>query len=139
MNGMSAITPAVALAAAAPPIGRKMGPNLGIIVPQLLKGAVVPFLGAGASMFHRRMLNGDGMCPPSAVELALNLAETARFPDDEPDYRQYREDLARVASYFEHVELDRPGLRDHLRPVFNRDYTLNKLHHTLGSGLITSS
>ena len=39
--------------------------------------------------------------------------------------------MARVASYFEHVELDRPGLRDYLRPVFNCDYTLNKLHHTL--------
>ena len=39
--------------------------------------------------------------------------------------------MARVASYFEHVELDRPGLRDYLRPVFNYDYTLNQLHHTL--------
>src|SRR5512144_2716132 len=109
MHGMSAIGSAVA----PPPVGRKMGPNFGIIVPQLLKGAVVPFLGAGASMFHRRILNGDGFCPPTACELARRLAETAQFPD-EPDYQQYREDLARVASYFELVELDRPGLRDYL-------------------------
>ena len=119
-----------ATAVATPPGGRRRGPNFQIIVPLLLNGAVVPFLGAGASMFHRRTLNEDGLCPPSAIELARRLAKTAQFPD-EPDYQQYREDLARVASYFEYVELDRPGLRDHLRPVFNRDYPLNKLHHTL--------
>ena len=132
MHGMSAIASGVTPAAAPPPVGRKMRPNFGIIVPQLLKGAVVPFLGAGASMFHRRTLNEDGLCPPTACELARRLAETAQFPD-EPDYQQYREDLARVASYFELVELDRPGLRDYLRPVFNRDYTLNKLHRTLAA------
>ncbi len=58
----------VAAAGAPPAGGRRTGPNFQIIVPQLLKGAVVPFL----------------------------------------------------------------GLRDHLRPVFNRDYTLSKLHQTLG-------
>jgi hypothetical protein len=132
MNGMSAITPAVALAAAAPPIGRKMGPNLGIIVPQLLKGAVVPFLGAGASMFHKWTLNGEGCCPPSAAELAQSLADMARFPDG-PECERYRHDLMRVSSYFELVEFDRLGLRDCLRPVFNRDYTLNRLHRTLAA------
>jgi hypothetical protein len=114
------------------PVGRRAGPNLGIIVPQLLKGAVVPFLGAGASMFHKRTLNEEGCCPPSADELARSLADMAQFPD-EPDCEQYRKDLMRVASYFELVEFDRLGLRDCLRPVFNRDYTLNKLHRTLAA------
>ena len=60
------------------------------------------------------------------------LADMAQFPD-EPECQQYRQDLARVASYFELVEFDRLGLRDCLRPVFNRDYTLNKLHRALAA------
>lgn len=134
----------VATIGAPPSCGRKTRPNLQIIVPHLLKGSVVPFLGAGASLFHRPTNQPDGpdapercpvspngLCPPSAIELARSLADTSQFPADEPDCRLYRDDLARVASYFEHVELDRPGLRDYLRPYFNRDYELNNLHRTL--------
>jgi SIR2-like domain len=106
-------------------------PNYQIIVPQLLKGAVVPFLGAGASMFHRRLLNAPTLCPPSATELAERFATTARLPRDSEEYEQIRNDLPRAASYFEHVTLDRDGLNDELRTVFDSEFEPNALHHVL--------
>ena len=108
----------------------KEAPNYQIIVPQLLKGAVVPFLGAGASIFHRQLLHG-APCPPSATELAERLATTAQLNADIEEYRQIRTDLPLVASYFEHVELDRDGLRDELKAVFDKNFAPNLLHTLL--------
>ena len=67
---------------------QERGRNDQIIVPQLLKGAVVPFLGAGASMFHRRLLNTPTLCPPSASELAEHFANTAQLPRNSEEYEQ---------------------------------------------------
>ncbi|MBK8208746.1 MAG: SIR2 family protein [Rhodospirillales bacterium] len=106
-------------------------PNYQIIVPQLLRGAVVPFLGAGASMFHRRLLNEPTLCPPSATELAERFATTTRLPRDSEEYEQIRSDLPRAASYFEHVTLDRDGLNDELKAVFDLKFEPNTLHHVL--------
>ena len=106
-------------------------PNYQIIVPQLLKGAVVPFLGAGASMFHRRLLNTPTLCPPSACELAERFANTAQLPRNSEEYEQIRADLPRAASYFEHVTLDRDGLNDELKSVFDSEFEPNALHHVL--------
>jgi hypothetical protein len=113
-----------------PSTASKEAPNYQIIVPQFLKGAVVPFLGAGASVFHRKLLNGAA-CPPSSVELAEHLAITAQLSADIEEYRQIRTDLPLVASYFEHVELDRDGLRDELKTVFDKDFEPNLLHKLL--------
>ncbi len=113
-----------------PPSKVEDGPNYQIIVPQLLKGAVVPFLGSGASMFHRRQLSGAA-CPPSAIELAERLAMTAQLGADSEEYRLIRTDLPLAASYFEHVELDRDGLRDELISVFNNPFEPNLLHRLL--------
>ena len=106
-------------------------PNYQIIVPQLLKGAVVPFLGSGASMFHRRLLNAPTLCPPSAAELAERFANTSQLPKDSEEYEQIRCDLPRAASYFEHVTLDRDGLNDELKSVFGSEFEPNTLHHVL--------
>ncbi|HYN38704.1 MAG TPA: SIR2 family protein [Rhodospirillales bacterium] len=111
--------------------GWKAGPNYQIIVPQLLKGAVIPFLGAGASMFHRNLLGGQACCPPSATELAHRLAKTAQLNGNLDEFKQIVEDLPRIASYFEHVELDRDGLRDELKSVFDNDFEPNILHRLL--------
>jgi hypothetical protein len=106
-------------------------PNYQIIVPQLLRGAVVPFLGAGASMFHRRLLEAPALCPPSAIELAERFANTAQLPRGSEEYEQIRGDLPRAASYFEHVTLDRDGLNDELKAVFSIEFEPNALHHVL--------
>ncbi len=113
-----------------PPTRGEDGPNYQIIVPQLVKGAVIPFLGSGASMFHRRLLNGAA-CPPSAIELAERLAMTAQLAADTEEYRLIRADLPLAASYFEHVELDRDGLRDELISVFSSPFEPNLLHRLL--------
>ena len=109
----------------------KEAPNYQIIVPQFLKGAVVPFLGAGASIFHRKLLNGAA-CPPSSAELAEHLAITAQLNADIEDTGQIRTDLPLVASYFEHVELDRDGLRDELKTVFDKDFAAEPAAHAAG-------
>lgn len=140
MNGMSPVAAGVEAAVAPPPDmpgttlapGIAAGgppPNFDTIVPALLSGDVIPFLGAGASIFHRPP--GDSQCPPSAQGLARRLADTARFPNDAADAQQFREDLARVASYFAYVEDDREGLRRCLREVFKFSFQPNQLHKTL--------
>lgn len=82
-------------------------------------------------MFHRRLLNAPALCPPSAAELAERFATTARLPPGSEEYEQIRNDLPQAASYFEHVTLDRDGLNDELKTVFETEFEPNLLHHLL--------
>ncbi len=104
-------------------------PNYEIIVSQLLRGAVIPFLGPGASM-----MQDGGACPPSASGLARRLVTvTARIGDsaDIEDDQPIGLDLPRVASYFEHAVFDRELLHDELKAVFDSDFEPNVLHRLL--------
>jgi SIR2-like domain len=100
-------------------------PPFSFIAEELLGGMVVPFLGAGASVFHQR----DGViCPPTGSALAEMLADQSEFPQI-PEYR--RKELPRVASYFEHVQIGRRGLRKVLQRVFQAQFEPNALHELL--------
>jgi SIR2-like protein len=106
-------------------------PPYGVIWNRLLAGKVVPFLGAGASMFARQPgSKWDGRTPaflPSGAELAGFLADETSFPStDERDI----DDLAKVCSYYVDVS-SRPVLRERLRYVFNRSYECGILHSFL--------
>ena len=94
-------------------------PPYGIIAQMLSAGQVVPFLGAGASAVYRPKGAGkwdSGMdFLPFASELAHRLARDAAYPED-PDRVS---NLALVASYYEHVGGDRPGLNLALRNAFS--------------------
>lgn len=103
-------------------------PPYRFIARKLLEGEVVPFLGAGASVcYHPAHPDGTVICPPTGSALAELLAEEAGFPQD-PDLRP---DLPLVASYFEHVSVDRSGLCDVLNSVFRPEFVPNALHRLL--------
>jgi hypothetical protein len=100
-------------------------PPYGIILPLLLTGKVVPFLGAAASKVNG---NGAAVQPPSGTDLAEELARRSRLPSDDP---RDRRDLARVSSYYVDVS-NRDSLRSELRRVFvNDQYCCNELHRLL--------
>lgn len=106
-------------------------PPYGIIANALLAGNVVPFLGAGASAIYRpndkaKWDQGKDFLP-FGPELARKLARDAAYPED-PDAVS---DLALVASYYEHVEGDRPKLNLALRQVFSREYRPGTIHTLL--------
>jgi hypothetical protein len=98
--------------------------RLSILTEQLREGELVPFLGAGASVFQ--WANGIP-CPPSGTMLAEKLAERCRFPVRD-DAQYLKRDLARVASYFQHVFFDRMSLYRELRKEFEPEFPPNKLH-----------
>jgi hypothetical protein len=103
-------------------------PPYRFIARKLLEGEVVPFLGAGASVFHHPAHPDDKViCPPTGSALAELLAEEAGFLED-PDLRL---DLPLVASYFEHVNVDRSGLCDVLNSIFKPEFAPNALHRLL--------
>jgi SIR2-like domain len=107
-------------------------PPYGIIAQALRAGEVVPFLGAGASAVYRPEDDRDGwnhtkLYLPFGAELALRkLAPDANFP--QPDLAS---NLGLVASYYEHVEGDRPSLNLALRQTFCRDYQPGTIHRLL--------
>lgn len=98
------------------------------------EGSVVFFLGAGASACGRppdykwKWKEGAQDFPPLGTELAEFLANAASFPSRNPHDRA---DLARVASYFEHVAVDRPGLMNRLRGIFKPTYKPGPVHEYL--------
>ena len=107
-----------------------VAPPYGIICRQFLRGEVVPFLGAGASLMPRTQQTVfDGDHPaflPTAGELSTWLAEQSEFPEGEPP------DLAKVASYFQ-VQSNREELLTYLRQIFSRDYPYGAIHHFLAA------
>ena len=100
------------------------------IADLLASGGVVPFLGAGASQTNR---NGnwteDAAFYPLGSELARHLASKTTFPDSEPEH--VRGDLARMASFAEHVQLDRMSLSREIRKIFCRKLEPGGLHRML--------
>jgi SIR2-like domain len=99
------------------------------IASLLAEGRIVPFLGAGVSL---RPADVPAATPglPSGGELSRRLAADSNYPsDDEHDLL----DLAKVASYYVDVALDRDDLRDALRRVFTGAATPNAIHRYLAS------
>jgi hypothetical protein len=93
-----------------------------LIKESLHAGAVIPFLGAGASLGSSP---DEGL--PSARALARILALKTSFPDDEPA------DLATVAQWYEVVAGRRPLHRE-LRAVFERRrFPPTELHRYLAA------
>jgi Novel STAND NTPase 1/SIR2-like domain len=88
-----------------------------------LKGTVVPFVGAGINVGDRPGIWYDG-APflPFSSELALHLAETCNFPDQEN-----ARDFVRVASYFQET-IGRAELRREMRRVIEPAQTPTQIH-----------
>jgi hypothetical protein len=94
---------------------------------QLLKGRVIPFLGAGASLSARpRDQSWKPGCTflPSGAELARYLDDRSGYPPGEPV------ELARVAQYFGGVT-GRGGLDDELHEVFSPTCEPGEIHRFL--------
>ena len=107
-------------------------PPYGIIASQLKQGAVIPFLGAGASLCGRPPgVRWDARMAaflPTGGELARQLAEDSGFPSSDP---YDCGDLAKVASYYIDESADRGILRDYMRQTFDRDYAPGAIHRIL--------
>jgi hypothetical protein len=110
-------------------------PDYDYIVEEMRAGCVIPFLGAGASVFHRSG-NGKGegeqdplASPPTAKELADYFAEIGEFPPDAP--REKRSNLPLVASYYGLVHRDEDALRRQMRQKFWPQFRPNELHTLL--------
>jgi hypothetical protein len=97
-----------------------------LVATRILKGKVVPFLGAGAGLVDRPEGTGweVGQYLPSGSELAAFLAERSRYPYPKDT------DLLRVSQYVDAV-LGERALYEYLRTLFNADYPPNALHHFL--------
>jgi hypothetical protein len=105
-------------------------PPYGVIFDSLLRGYVVPVLGAGASLVGRPRADWNGRNPaflPTGSELSRFLADTCEYPSAEV---RKREELAKVSSYYQDVG-SRRLLRQCLRDVFLKDYPQNCLHEFL--------
>jgi hypothetical protein len=96
------------------------------IAEEIARGAMVPFLGAGANLADRGEEPWELGSPflPSGAELAEHLVERGRYPL--PDDR----DLLRVSQY---VDADRGELKlyGYLREVFEPEYRPTSLHRVL--------
>jgi hypothetical protein len=99
-------------------------PVFGLIARRLLRGKVVPVLGAGVNLCGRppdaSYVRGQYL--PSARELAGMLA--AHYPIIDS------QDLAQVAQYISALEGEGP-LYEELHDVFDADYPCTVLHHFL--------
>ncbi len=96
------------------------------ITRRLLKGKVVPVLGAGANLCERPAEAGyeRGRYLPSGRELAQELNRIVRLPANEAG------DLARVAQYLAAREGEGP-LIEELHDVFDSHYPPTRLHRFL--------
>ena len=115
-----------------PPVAPVRSPQLDshcrMVVRALLKGWVVPFLGAGVNLCGRPDDSTweRGRYLPSGAELAEHLAAAYDYSDSD------RADLARVSQYIAVMTGDGPLYRD-LRDVFDNDYPPTALHEFLAS------
>jgi hypothetical protein len=96
-----------------------------LVARRVLAGYVIPFLGAGANLAERPQHTPwqIGRYLPSGVELADELAQKSRFPDE-------AEDLLRVSQYVDAM-LGERVLYQYLHAVFDADYPCNSLHDLL--------
>jgi hypothetical protein len=99
-----------------------------LVAEQIRRGAVVPFLGAGASLCDRPVDEPweRGRYLPSGVELASVLAERSRYPD------KRRSNLVRVSQYLD-AKVGSLALYKDLRGVFEALYPANSLHEFFAS------
>ena len=111
------------------PADREFGKHLRTVAKAILRGDVVPVLGAGANLCDRqpdeRWIRGRNF--PSGSELSRWLAD--EFECEVPD----RGDLVRVSQYADITEGEAPLYR-RLREVFLEDCQMPSLH-TFLSGL----
>ncbi len=100
-------------------------PHYARVAELLASGEVVPFLGAGANLCDRpdEATWEPGRVAPSGSELAGELAQKGKFPDDDLD-------LLRVAQYVDAVLGERKLYR-YLHTVFDADYPPTSLHGLL--------
>jgi hypothetical protein len=99
--------------------------HVDFITERLLKGKVVPVLGAGVNLWKRPPpVFKRGRCLPSGQELADELAQ--RLGNVKIDSR----DLARVSQYFTVLAGEGP-LEEALHEVFDADCPPTPLHHLL--------
>jgi hypothetical protein len=102
-----------------------------IFVQKLMKGSIIPFLGAGASAYCADQAGG---APPSGARLSAQIAGEAglaigcnREGCGRPIF-----DLARLASYYQNCVSTRPELDDFLRmQISNPHFNPNPLHYLL--------
>lgn len=95
------------------------GPPYAVIADLLRKGAVIPFLGAGASLSIETEPK-----PPGARQLAMSLAEEVGAPDVSDL------DVRKLASYFE-VKKGRHALNDFMRRQFSLPFRPGAVHRFL--------
>lgn len=106
---------------------RRPEPPYELIRDRLLRGKVIPFLGAGVSLGCRpesQVWTPESPFLPSALELASHLDRRSGYPSVEPD------DLTRIAQYFDGVA-GRGGLDDELHAVFSRTCAPTPVHYFL--------
>jgi hypothetical protein len=125
------VPPAATANADAGAAARRVEPPWPLLVQRFRAGKLIPFLGAGASAYHK---DDRGRAPPSVSDLIRKLAANAELPVqcDANGCGQLRFDLARIASYYQTCYALRPDLDDFLKseiadPVFNP----NPLHYLL--------
>src|SRR6266540_2622414 len=99
-------------------------PPTRLVLRELIRGHVTPFLGAGANLCGRPSTpepwsRGCGFYP-SGAELAEHLADLFSFPGED------RRDLMEVASFAE-VQLGRSRLYKELHSVFHEDIPVSPL------------
>jgi hypothetical protein len=107
-----------------------INPPYGIIHDELQRGAVIPFLGSGASIGNRNPAKEPWKFEvsenlPTAGELSEFLAKLTEFPEDET------KELSKVSEYYEVIAAGRKPLNDQLHSVFNKDYPITPLHKYL--------
>ena len=99
-----------------------------LVATRLLKGKVVPFLGAGANLCGRP--DGQawkrGEYLPSGAELAQELAATVMYPDDDD------RDLMRISQFVDAV-LGPDPLYELMREQFDAPYPPTALHRFLAT------
>lgn len=100
---------------------------VGPISRHLRRGALIPFLGAGASVVARK--SEDGPALPLGTTLARKLAREFGYPEHDGT----RDDLARVASYCANVGGSRGDLKESLEDVFSQRLEPGPLHRLLAS------
>lgn len=103
-------------------------PPYGEIADLLQTGQVIPFLGAGVNFGTRppgeKWTEKNESFLPSGAELSQFLARQSNFPSDDDHDTM---DLAKVSSYFVEASARR-RLRDHLRKIFDREFTPCPIH-----------
>lgn len=108
----------------------QLAPPYRLIYESINQGLVIPFLGAGASLYlGPKPAEGDNKSNvfiPTATELANFLARKSEFPEEEAI------DLAKVAQYYSLIGGRDPLYRE-LHSIFNRDFPLSPLHTFLAS------